>query len=112
MLDTLNNALNIGKGDIEKLNNEMPIIKARLNSIASKLVSLNNEEDIDKFLSLLKNDWEAVSKFLGSPVEIKEETLFPIPNYGSAMSPFYSTLALWVGSLILVSLLTTEPHGF
>lgn len=112
LLDTLNNALNIGKGDIEKLNNEMPIIKARLNSIASKLVSLNNEEDIDKFLSLLKNDWEAVSKFLGSPVEIKEETLFPIPNYGSAMSPFYSTLALWVGSLILVSLLTTEPHGF
>jgi len=28
------------------------------------------------------------------------------------MSPFYSTLALWVGALILVSLLTTEPHGF
>ena len=28
------------------------------------------------------------------------------------MSPFYSTLALWVGALLLVSLLTIEPHGF
>ena len=112
LLDTLNNALKLGKGDIEKLNTQMPTIKAKLNDIASKLSSLNNEEELDKFLSLLKNDWEAISKFLGSPVEIKEEVLFPIPNYGSAMSPFYSTLALWVGALILVSLLTTEPHGF
>ncbi len=112
LLDTLDNALKLGKGDIEKLNNEMPTIKASLNEITSKLSSINKEEELDELLSLLKNDWEAVSKFLGSPVEIKEEILFPIPNYGSAMSPFYSTLALWVGALILVSLLTTEPHGF
>lgn len=112
LLDTLNNALNLGKGDIEKLNTEMPIIKDRLSNITSKLVPLSNEDEIDKLLSLLKNDWQSISKFLGSPVDIKEETLFHIPNYGSAMSPFYSTLALWVGALILVSLLTTEPHGF
>lgn len=112
LLDTLNNALKLGKGDIEKLNSEIPTVKASLSEIASKLSSINKEEEVDKLLSLLKNDWEAVSKFLGSPVEIKEEILFSIPNYGSAMSPFYSTLALWVGALILVSLLTTEPHGF
>ncbi|MGG7142551.1 YhgE/Pip family protein [Clostridium nigeriense] len=112
LLDTLDNALKLGKDDIEKLNNEMPNIKASLGELSSKLSSINKEEDIDKLLSLLKNDWEAVSKFLGSPVEIKEQVLFPIPNYGSAMSPFYSTLALWVGALILVSLLTTDPHGF
>ncbi|WP_294168060.1 YhgE/Pip domain-containing protein [uncultured Clostridium sp.] len=112
LLNNLDNALKLGKGDIEKLNNEMPKIKASLSNISSKLSSINKDEAIDKLLSLLKNDWEAVSSFLGSPVEIKEEVLFPIPNYGSAMSPFYSTLALWVGALILVSLLTTEPHGF
>ncbi len=112
LLNSLDNALKLGKGDIEKLNDEMPKIKVSLSNISSKLSSINKDEEIDKLLSLLKNDWEAVSNFLGSPVEIKEEVLFPIPNYGSAMSPFYSTLALWVGALILVSLLTTEPHGF
>ncbi len=112
LLDSLNNVLKLSKDDIEKLNDEMPTIKASLNDISTKLSSINNEETMDKLLSLLKNDWEAVSGFLGSPVEIKEDILFPIPNYGSAMSPFYSTLALWVGALLLVSLLTIEPHGF
>ncbi|WP_288221463.1 YhgE/Pip domain-containing protein [uncultured Clostridium sp.] len=112
LLDTLDKALNLGMEDIDKLRSEMPTIKSSLGEISKKLSVINNEEEIDKLLSILKNDWEAVSKFLGSPVEIKEEILFYIPNYGSAMSPFYSTLALWVGSLILVSLLTTEPHGF
>lgn len=92
LLNNLDNALKLGKGDIEKLNNEMPKIKASLSNISSKLSSINKDEAIDKLLSLLKNDWEAVSSFLGSPVEIKEEVLFPIPNYGSAMSPFYSPL--------------------
>ena len=112
LLNNLDNALKLGKDDIEKLNSQMPTIKASLNDISTKLSSINKEDTIDKLLSLLKNDWESVSEFLGSPVDIKEEILFPIPNYGSAMSPFYSTLALWVGALILVSLLTTEPHGF
>ena len=33
-----------------------------------------------------------------------------MPNYGSAMSPFYTVLALWVGALLMVSLLTVEVH--
>lgn len=34
----------------------------------------------------------------------------PIPNYGSAMAPFYTVLAQWVGVLILVSLLTVDAN--
>lgn len=112
LLEKLDQGLKVGREDIGKLKEEMPTIKSSLANISSKLSSLNSEEEIDKILNLLKNDWQAISDFLGSPVEIKEEVLFPIPNYGSAMSPFYSTLALWVGALILVSLLTTDPHGF
>ncbi|MDB1922894.1 YhgE/Pip domain-containing protein [Clostridium tertium] len=112
LLEKLDKGLKVGREDIGKLKEEMPTIKSSLANISSKLSSINNEEEINKILSLLKNDWQAISEFLGSPVEIKEEILFSIPNYGSAMSPFYSTLALWVGALILVSLLTTNPHGF
>ena len=31
-------------------------------------------------------------------------------NYGSAMSPFYSVLALWVGALILVAIVHVKVH--
>ena len=36
-------------------------------------------------------------------METKE--IYPIENYGSAMSPFYTVLALWVGALVLVAII-------
>ena len=111
LLEKLENGLSLGKEEINKLREKLPAIKSSLGALSDKLSKVNNEEDLDEILSLLQNDWENVSKFLSSPVEIVEESIFSIPNYGSAMSPFYSTLALWVGGLILVSLLSTEVHN-
>jgi len=38
-------------------------------------------------------------------VEIQTEAVYPVETYGSAMSPFYTVLALWVGGLILVAII-------
>jgi YhgE/Pip-like protein len=40
-----------------------------------------------------------------------KKKLYPIKNYGSGMTPFYTVLALWVGLLLLSSLLSAEVHG-
>ena len=58
----------------------------------------------------MKNDVEKQSDYFANPVNLKENKLFAMPNYGSAMSPFYTVLALWVGALLMVSLLTVEVH--
>ncbi|EET85108.1 YhgE/Pip C-terminal domain protein [Clostridium carboxidivorans P7] len=50
--------------------------------------------------------------FLANPIDLKQNRIYPIPNYGSAMSPFYTTLALWVGAFILLSLLSVEVKSF
>lgn len=42
------------------------------------------------------------------PVSIKSNVLYDVENYGSGMTPFYTNLALWVGGLILVSILKQE----
>ena len=34
--------------------------------------------------------------------------LYDVENYGSGMTPIYNNLALWVGGLILVSILKQE----
>ncbi|WP_377917281.1 hypothetical protein [Bacillus songklensis] len=39
---------------------------------------------------------------------LKETSLYHIPNYGSAISPFFTTLSLWVGALLLSSLLSAD----
>ena len=38
--------------------------------------------------------------------------MYPIENYGSAMSPFYSVLSIWVGALILVAIIHVKVHPF
>ena len=70
----------------------------------------NNDKGISELLDLLKSDVEARSDFLANPVNLVEKELFPMGNYGSAMTPFYTILSLWVGELLLVSILAVNPH--
>ena len=69
-----------------------------------------NDQSLDSLLSLLKNNPKLVANYIAAPVNLKEEALYPIPNYGSAMAPFYSVLAIWVGVVILAALLSTETR--
>ncbi|MBC1391631.1 YhgE/Pip domain-containing protein, partial [Listeria welshimeri] len=56
----------------------------------------------------LRNDADKDSSFIANPVNLKETSYYPIPNYGSASSPFYTALCLWVGALLLISLLRVD----
>lgn len=46
-----------------------------------------------------------VSAFLSAPVELNTKKIYPIDNYGSSMAPFYSTLSIWIGGIVLVAML-------
>lgn len=48
---------------------------------------------------------EATTAFLSSPVQLAETKVYPVANYGSAMTPFYSTLAIWVGAVVMAAML-------
>ena len=66
----------------------------------------------EKGLSLLEQidgyDPQMVGNFMSSPVEIEASSFYPIENYGSAMAPFYTSLAIWVGGIVLAALLKTR----
>lgn len=97
--------------ELKKLKDNYPEMQKSLSKIVGKIKEVDKGDNVDSILSLLTNNWESESNFLGNPVNIKENRLFKIPNYGSAMSPFYTTLSLWVGGLILVSILTVSVKG-
>lgn len=88
----------------------LPDIEAKVGNIADRLRQFENEHDLSDFIRLLKNDIEAESDFFANPVRLKEEKLFPIPNYGSANAPFYTALSLWVGALLISNLVSTNLH--
>ena len=61
-------------------------------------------------LKLLKLDANKESDFFTQPVEVKEHAVYPIANNGSASTPFYTALCLWVGAVLFSSVATTDVY--
>ncbi|MBE7105545.1 YhgE/Pip domain-containing protein [Bacillus cereus] len=110
LLEDSSKGLVDGQKKIADIKAEMPATEKKIKELANKIRDFESEEDIKDIIRLLKNDVEKQSDYFANPVNLKENKLFAMPNYGSAMSPFYTVLALWVGALLMVSLLTVEVH--
>lgn len=109
LMDT-SNLLATKKGDFQQLVNDFPFIESKIKKLANEIRSAKEKGSIEDLINFLRTDIEKVSDFYSNPILLKKERMFPIPNYGTGMTPFYTTLSLWVGALLMVSLLTTEVH--
>lgn len=100
-----------GEKVIAYLEENLPVIEAKVNDIITRIQEANTEEGLRELIDLLTRNMADRSEFLTNPVEIQEEVLFPMGNYGTSMTPFYTVLSLWVGLLLLSSMLTVEVDG-
>lgn len=112
--DILNTTLSFS-GSAEKgasfIKEKLPYAKSVVDTIVDSMKKINNSSEVNELISLLKSDVLKRSDFLKQPVDLVENRLYSIKNYGSAMAPFYTVLSLWVGILLLMSLLSTNVHG-
>ena len=53
------------------------------------------------------NDQE-FGTFMSQPVSLATKVVYPTDNYGSAVTPFYTNLALWVGGFVLIAIYKLE----
>lgn len=58
--------------------------------------------DAGALRAVLGADAQLLSRALAAPVGIEREAVFPVENFGSAMAPLYTTLALFIGSLLIL----------
>ncbi len=73
--------------------------------VTSRLDEAAQNGDLQAVRELLGSGTDSLSSFLAAPVSMKTEALYPVENYGSAMAPFYSTLSIWVGGIVLAAML-------
>ncbi|MCZ0872508.1 YhgE/Pip domain-containing protein [Peribacillus sp. AS_2] len=106
LLNETNRTLGTRTADIEKLQNKFPEIETKIKALASKMREIDKSYNMEEVIDFLRNDIEQESEFFSEPVLLNKHSLFPIPNYGSAMSPFFTALSLWVGGTILISMLS------
>lgn len=105
VLDAYGNTLSQGSASLNESLATAREMKAGLDSLILNLNALEMSEQYQEIIKILETDPDLLGSFLSSPVNMETKEIYPIANYGSAMSPFYTVLALWVGALILVAII-------
>lgn len=113
-LKTVNEKMPDIEAALDKANeliiNDWPNIKTGLHKAANAIRKGEKEVDLGEILKLLKLDANKESDFFTQPVEVKEHAVYPIANNGSASTPFYTALCLWVGAVLFSSVATTDVY--
>lgn len=104
-LEAYQTTLDSGADDITATKDYIVSLQTDLRKLSKSLKALSGDEQYNEMMNLLKNDPTLMAEFVASPVSLKTEKVYPIATYGSAMAPFYTVLAIWVGALILVALI-------
>lgn len=95
-------------GKLLALQAQMPSAKNKIQKLTDEIKKADSGIDKNQLFNLLKVDYKQQAEFFANPVKLQENKLYHIENYGSAMTPFYTVLSIWVGSLLMSSLLTTK----
>ena len=80
----------------------------KVGSLANDVAAIEGLQTVGAVSTVLDLDPEDVGTFLGSPAQLVTESVFPVANYGSNVTPFYTNLALWVGGFVLVAIYKLE----
>lgn len=98
-------------------------LETKLDDVIAQVQEADDSDKADVLADLLGIDAEEFSEFFTDFVEIEAEELYKPVTYGAAMTPFYTIIALWVGGVMLVTLMNctvdrrkfpqiTEAQGF
>lgn len=104
-LESYQTTLDSGTDDITATKDYIVSLQSDIRKLSKSLRALSGDEQYNEMMDLLKNDPTLMASFVASPVSMETKAVYPIETYGSAMAPFYTVLAIWVGALILVALI-------
>ena len=80
---------------------------AKISDTTGKISQMQSGGDFSQLEELISGDSSVIGEFLAAPVSLKTNQVYKIENYGSSMAPFYSTLSIWIGGIVLVAMLKT-----
>ena len=112
VLTQTDSALESATASIADAKSLLSIISVNLGGTVTDIGAIGSALEVQKITELMHADPENVGEFISLPVHMATETISPVSNYGTAVAPFYTNLALWVGCFILVSLMKVEVNGF
>ena len=80
----------------------------KIDEFNEKINDPNEIDSLENFIRPIIENPNKLGEFISSPVSETRHSIGQIANYGSAMSPFYTSLAIWVGGIVLVAVVSVD----
>ena len=80
----------------------------QLDTTRTDMAALDSSQLFEQLAQVLGINPSEIGEFMGNPVQLDEKVVYAVENYGSAVTPFYTNLALWVGGFVLVAIYKLE----
>lgn len=104
-LEDYQETLQQGSANIRESLSMAQDLQQGLATLTADFLTLSQDEQYQEVMEILESSPEMLGNFISSPVNLDTVEMYEIEYYGSAMAPFYTILALWVGALILVAII-------
>ena len=92
-------------GDLEQL---LRGAAKALGNFSAGLEELDAPSRVRALVDLFGGEADRYGDLFSALVDVSTEEIYAVNSYGTAMTPFYSVLAIWVGGVILVSILKVQ----
>jgi putative membrane protein len=103
--DAINQKIIGASSKLSLVNTKWPTIRSAIQTASLKLNSIS-EADLDSMIEFSNINQDDVKNYFESPVELNKKHVYAVDNYGSALSPFYISVSLWIGCIIAVAMIT------
>jgi putative membrane protein len=108
VLGSLQTTISSTDTSLEKTRDALSRISDKIGQAVEKARDVSQDERIEAIVDTLAGDPELYGAFFSEPVEIESVAVYPIENYGSAVAPFYTTLSIWVGVIIMAAIIKVK----
>ncbi|NEG55236.1 YhgE/Pip family protein [Bifidobacterium platyrrhinorum] len=108
LLDQLSGTIAQTKTTVSGTRDSLDRLIGDVNTVRTDIATLDSSATYRAVKDRLHLDDKEFGKFMGSPVTLNTRTVYPTDNYGSAVTPFYTNLALWVGGFVLIAIYKLE----
>ena len=101
-VDSVSVKLDDALSKLEKATSNLKEVSGKLGDLADAVDEALASDDLNTIKQLLSGDSSALATALSTPVEVERNAVFAVENFGSAMTPLYATLALFIGALLIM----------
>lgn len=110
-IDSAQGILGDALGQVGLVTGDLRDSASSLHDLATSISQALASGDAAALQAILGSDAQALGQALAAPVGIERIAVYPAENFGSAMAPFYSTLAVFIGSLLILVVVKPTVSG-